>query len=74
MYETKANPKRTYFIVGSSLNWWNGGGELNVHSSVVADSPQGLSSHLIFNIKDLIILTIKIRKPNVATTDPIEEI
>ena len=30
-------------IRGSTLNWWNGGGEGSVHSSVVAPAPQGLS-------------------------------
>jgi hypothetical protein len=28
---------------GSVSNWWNGGGEDSVHSSVVAPSPHGLS-------------------------------
>ena len=28
---------------GSTSNWWNGGGEDSVHSSVVAPSPHGLS-------------------------------
>ncbi|VTO11897.1 Uncharacterised protein [Brevundimonas vancanneytii] len=31
---------------GSSLNWWCGGGEDRVHSSVVAPSPHGLASAL----------------------------
>jgi hypothetical protein len=29
---------------GSSLYWWNGGGEDSVHSSVVAPAHQGLSA------------------------------
>ena len=32
-----------YLITGSVLNWWNGGGEDSVHSSVVAPAPHGLS-------------------------------
>ena len=31
-----------HLIRGSSENWWNGGGEESVHSSVVAPSPHGL--------------------------------
>ena len=31
-----------YLIRGSSLNWWNGGGDDKVHSSVVAPSPHGV--------------------------------
>jgi hypothetical protein len=30
-------------MTGSSLNWWKGGGEVSVHSRVVAPSPHGLS-------------------------------
>ena len=33
---------RAYLIFGSSLNWWKGGGDVSVHSRVVAPSPQGL--------------------------------
>ena len=32
---------------GSVLNWWNGGGEDSVHSSVVAPGPHGLSGRLL---------------------------
>src|SRR5208282_6473045 len=31
-----------YLIRGSVSNWWNGGGEDSVHSSVVAPTPHGL--------------------------------
>src|SRR3954453_10672079 len=31
-----------HLIRGSSLNWWNGGGEGRVHSSVVAPAPHRL--------------------------------
>ena len=31
-----------YCTRGSVSNWWNGGGEDSVHSSVVAPAPQGL--------------------------------
>jgi len=32
--------RERYFTRGRVSNWWNGGGELTVHSSVVAPSPQ----------------------------------
>ena len=38
--------QRHYLIRGSSLNWWNGGGEGSVHSSVFALGPHGLSPAL----------------------------
>ena len=31
-----------HLIFGSTENWWNGGGEVSVHSSVVAPAPHGL--------------------------------
>src|SRR5690606_31673757 len=37
-----------YLIRGSSENWWYGGGEDSVHSSVVAPSPHGLSAAFSF--------------------------
>ena len=33
-----------YCTFGSTSNWWKGGGEDSVHSSVVAPGPQGLSA------------------------------
>src|SRR5690606_2354855 len=33
-----------YCTFGRVENWWNGGGEDSVHSSVVAPSPHGLSA------------------------------
>ncbi len=33
-----------HLMTGRVLNWWNGGGEGSVHSSVVADAPHGLSA------------------------------
>src|SRR5262249_23171213 len=35
---------RHYLMSGSSLYWWNGGGEGSVHSRVVAAAPHGLSA------------------------------
>ncbi len=35
-----------YSMTGRVSNWWYGGGEDSVHSSVVAPSPQGLSGAL----------------------------
>ena len=43
-------PQRT---CGSSSKVWNGGGELSVHSSVVAPSPHGLSAHFGSEVKIL---------------------
>ena len=37
-----------YLILGRVLNWWNGGGDESVHSSVVAPSPHGLSAAFSF--------------------------
>src|SRR5262249_52517199 len=37
-------PAACHLISGSSLYWWNGGGDGNVHSSVVAPAPHGLSA------------------------------
>src|SRR5438309_57250 len=39
-------PRRHHLINGSSLYWWNGGGDGSVHSSVVAPAPHGLSAAL----------------------------
>src|SRR5262249_40601927 len=39
-----ANAARRYLIRGSTSNWWNGGGDGSVHSSVVAPAPHGLSA------------------------------
>ena len=36
---------------GKVSNWWNGGGEDKVHSSVVAPGPQGLSPATRFTWK-----------------------
>ena len=39
-------------ITGNVSNWWNGGGLVSVHSSVVAPSPQGLASAFLPAIRD----------------------
>ncbi len=44
-------------IFGSVSNWWYGGGEEIVHSSVVAPSPQGLSPAFLPAASDQIRLT-----------------
>src|SRR3954447_24144609 len=36
---------------GSTSNWWNGGGDGSVHSSVVAPAPKGLSAARSFLMK-----------------------
>ena len=38
------HPRTPHLMRGSVLNWWNGGGEGSVHSSVVAPAPHGLSA------------------------------
>ena len=40
-----------HLIRGNSLNWWNGGGDGSVHSSVVAPAPHGLSAAWRFWMK-----------------------
>ena len=55
--------RRDQSIRGSVSNWWNGGGEDSVHSSVVAPSPQGLSGAGLPAISDQITLTKKIAMP-----------
>src|SRR5579864_4323103 len=40
-----------YFTIGSTLNWWNGGGEDSVHSRVVAPGPQGLFAAFSLRMK-----------------------
>ena len=50
-------------IFGSVSNWWNGGGELSVHSSVVAPSPQGLSGAFLPAASDQIRLMKKMPMP-----------
>ena len=37
-----------YCTRGSTSNWWNGGGDGSVHSSVVAPAPHGLSAACSF--------------------------
>ncbi len=54
---------RDQSIRGSVSNWWNGGGEDKVHSSVVAPSPHGLSSAFLPAISDQIRLMKKITMP-----------
>ena len=40
-----------YCTRGSTSNWWNGGGDGSVHSSVVAPAPHGLASATRFFAK-----------------------
>ena len=50
-------------IFGSVSDWWNGGGLLSVHSSVVAPSPHGLPGAFLPAISDQTTLTKKIAMP-----------
>ncbi|MBN8965086.1 MAG: hypothetical protein J0H89_06805, partial [Rhizobiales bacterium] len=43
--------KTDYLIRGSRSNWWNGGGDDNVHSNVVAPSPHGFAAACVFLMK-----------------------
>src|SRR6202000_1627095 len=65
--------KRHYLIFGSSLNWWKGGGDGRVHSSVVAPTPQGLSPAIRLAMKASASITRKMMTPNPAMKAPIEE-
>src|SRR5215203_7375528 len=38
------HPGRLYFTNGKVSNWWKGGGDGSVHSSVVAPAPHGLAA------------------------------
>ena len=40
-----------HLITGSVSYWWNGGGDGNVHSRVVAPTPQGLAAASAFRMK-----------------------
>src|SRR5262249_38802247 len=40
----RGDERGLHLIRGSTLNWWNGGGEESVHSRVVAPGPHGLSA------------------------------
>ena len=51
----------------------NGGGDDNVHSRVVADSPQGLSPATRFFMNASMMHQIKIRIENAEMYDPIED-
>src|SRR5215211_2224277 len=41
-FRDHALPAAPHLMRGSTLNWWNGGGDDSVHSSVVAPAPHGL--------------------------------
>ena len=42
---------RRHSTRGSVSNWWKGGGDGSVHSSVVAPMPQGLAGASLFRAK-----------------------
>src|SRR6478735_5340369 len=52
-----------HLIRGNTSNWWYGGGEGSVHSSVVAPAPHGLFGALTFCMKARVIPKKKIRTP-----------
>ena len=54
----------TYLILGSSLNWWNGGGDDSVHSRVVAPGPHGLAAAFSLRAKATPMPMKKIRRPS----------
>ena len=53
----------SHLIRGSTLNWWNGGGEDSVHSSVVAPGPHGLSAARSLRMKARTMPKKKISTP-----------
>jgi hypothetical protein len=57
-------PSRSYLIRGSVSNWWNGGGDESVHSSVVAPTPHGLLPATLFLTKASTMPKKKISTPN----------
>ena len=52
-----------YLIFGSTSNWWNGGGDVSVHSSVVAPAPHGLFAAASLRMNEVITLNRKISTP-----------
>ena len=52
-----------YFTLGSSSKVWNGGGEVTVHSKVVAPSPHGFCSAFLFFKKEYRRFNINTPKP-----------
>src|SRR6202035_1776670 len=48
---------------GSTSNWWNGGGDGSVHSSVVAPTPHGLSAACSLRTKASISPEVKVSTP-----------
>jgi hypothetical protein len=54
------------------VNWWNGGGEDSVHSSVVAPAPQGLPAAFSFRQNAKIIPAKNTTKPVAEMYDPID--
>src|SRR5262245_9181821 len=56
--------ERHHLIRGSSLNWWNGGGDGSVHSSVVAPGPHGLAAAFSLRANAWNTPMKKITRPN----------
>jgi hypothetical protein len=62
-----------YSTRGSVSNWWNGGGDGSVHSSVVAPMPQGLAGASLFRTKAKAMPMRNTTKPTPEMYDPIDE-
>src|SRR5215467_6195106 len=63
----------SYLIRGSVSNWWNGGGDDSVHSSVVAPTPHGLLPATRFFTKASIRPKKKMITPKPEIYEPYEE-
>src|SRR3979490_2068802 len=63
----------THCTRGSTSNWWNGGGDDSVHSSVVAPAPHGLSAACSLRTKASITPQMKISTPKPEMKEPTED-
>ena len=62
-----------YFTLGNSSNVWNGGGEVTVHSNVVAPSPHGFWAAAFFLEKAQIRFAKNTTRPIIDIYDPIDD-
>jgi hypothetical protein len=65
--------KRDYVMRGNVRYWWNGGGDDNVHSSVIAPAPHGLSAAFSLRMKAYTRPAKNTTKPTAETYAPTDE-
>src|SRR5580704_8448490 len=68
-----ARQRHAHRISGRVSNWWKGGGEGSVHSSVVAPAPQGLAPAGTLRAKACAKPNRNISTPMPDTYEPTEE-